>query len=299
MTGARVWVAVFVALLLLVGPATQGQRLSSVPLVTQIEGAQVPDGQGLDGDTIEELMWRFGVPGVSVAVIHDFAIHWAKGYGIADVEAGAAVDSRTLFQAASISKPVAAMATLAAVGQRHFQLDDDINTILTSWQVPANEFTHHQPVTPRGLLSHTSGTGDGFGFPGYVPGQSTPNLRQILDGQLPSNVGPVLIVRPPLTAFQYSGGGVTMMQRALMDALERPFPAPQGFLGHLIAREYSQEECRDGEARSGFGGRRARPWGTVFGPAQARDGAASAARGGSRVRVAGAGDHGGAGRAVA
>ena len=63
-------------------------------------------------------------------------------------------------------------------------------------------------------------------------------------------------------------------------------PAPQGFLGHLIAREYSQEECRDGEARSGFGGgggspegdrsgRRARPWGTVFGPAQARDGAAS------------------------
>ena len=31
-------------------------------------------------------------------------------------------------------------------------------------------------------------------------------------------------------------------------------PAPQGFLGHLIAREYSQEECRDGEARSGFGG---------------------------------------------
>ena len=77
------------------------------------------------------------------------------------------------------------------------------------------------------------------------------------------------------------------------------YPAPQGFLGHLIAREYSQEECRDGEARSGFGGgggspegdrsgRRARPWGTVFGLAQARDGAASAAWRGSRVRVAGA-----------
>ena len=87
-------------------------------------------------------------------------------------------------------------------------------------------------------------------------------------------------------------------------------PAPQGFLGHLIAREYSQEACRDGETRSGVGGgggspegdwrrRRARPWGTVVGPTQARDGAASAARRGSRVRVAGAGDHGGADRAVA
>ena len=69
-------------------------------------------------------------------------------------------------------------------------------------------------------------------------------------------------------------------------------PAPQGFLGHLIAREYSQEECRNGEARSRCGGGggspegdrrccRERPWGTVFGPAQARDGAASAARRGS------------------
>ena len=35
-------------------------------------------------------------------------------------------------------------------------------------------------------------------------------------------------------------------------------PAPQGFLGHLIAREFSQEECRDGEARSGIGGGGAR-----------------------------------------
>ena len=77
-----------------------------------------------------------------------------------------------------------------------------------------------------------------------------------------------------------------------------PGPAPQGFLGHLIAREYSQEGCRDGEARSGFGGgggspegdrrgRRAGPWGPVFGRAQARSGAASVARGGSRVGVAG------------
>ena len=86
-------------------------------------------------------------------------------------------------------------------------------------------------------------------------------------------------------------------------------PAPQGFLGHLIAREFSQEACRDGEARSGIGGggspegdrsgHRARPWGSVFGRAQARDGAASAARGGSRVGVAGIGDHGGAGLALA
>ena len=223
MTGMRAWVTAFATVLLIVDPATQDQYLSSDHLIAQIEGPQVPDRQGLDAYTIEELMERFSVPGVSVAVIHDFAIHWAKGYGVADVETGAHVDPKTLFQAASISKPVAAMATLAAVEQGKFGLDEDINTILQSWQVPANEFTRDQPVTPRGLLSHTSGTGDGFGFPGYVPGESTPTLEQILAGQPPSNVGAVLIVRTPLTAFHYSGGGVTMMQQALMDALERPF----------------------------------------------------------------------------
>ena len=55
------------------------------------------------------------------------------------------------------------------------------------------------------------------------------------------------------------------------------------------------EEAR----RATGGGRWARPWGTIFGPAQARDSAACAARRGSRVRGAGAGGHGGAGLAVA
>lgn len=219
----RAWLATLVASLLLLGTALPAQQATSDELIARIEGTQVPDRQGLDALTIEELMERFGVPGVSIAVIHDFTIHWAKGYGVADVETGARVDSHTLFQAASISKPVAAMATLKGAAEGHFDLDDDINTILTSWRVPANEYTHDQPVTPRGLLSHPSGAGDGFGFPGYEPGDPTPTLVQILDGHSPSNVGPVLIVRPPLTAHHYSGGGVTMMQRALMDVLGRPF----------------------------------------------------------------------------
>ncbi len=74
--------------------------------VEAIENAQNPNRQGLDGYTLEELMEEFGVPGVSVAVIHDFAIHWAKAYGVADVETGAPVDVETMFQAASISKPI-------------------------------------------------------------------------------------------------------------------------------------------------------------------------------------------------
>ena len=158
------------------------------------------------------------------AVIHDFRIHWSRGYGIADVVTGAKVDTETMFQAASISKPVAAMAVLSAVQAGKFSLDVDINTILTSWHLPDSKFTAERPVTPRTLLSHTSGLGDGFGFPGYDPSDALPTTVQILDGNAPSNVGPVLMERAPLTGYKYSGGGVTLMQLALQDALGRPFP---------------------------------------------------------------------------
>ena len=198
---------------------------SPAAMMARIENAQVPDRQGLDGKTLRQVMERFHVPGVSVAVIKDFAIHWAKGYGVADVESGAAVENNTLFQAASISKPVAAMAVVRAVQDGRFALDDDINTILKSWKIPESELTRGHPVTPRALLSHTSGLGDGFGFPGYHPSAPRPTVVEILNGRTPSNVGPVLMERPPFTAFKYSGGGVTVMQLAMMETFPEPYAA--------------------------------------------------------------------------
>ena len=83
---------------------------SASTMMARIEGAQSPNRQGLDPLTLQQLMDRFHVPGVSVAVIRDFEVHWAKGYGVADVENGTRVDADSMFQAASISKPVTAMA---------------------------------------------------------------------------------------------------------------------------------------------------------------------------------------------
>ena len=204
--------------------ATLGEPDSAADFQVRIEGVQHPSRQGLDVLTLEEVMERFGVPGMSVAVIRDFEVHWAKGYGIADVETGTPVDDETLFQAASISKPVTAMAALVAIQDGRFSLDDDINAILTSWRLPGNGFTEMRPVTPRLLFSHTAGLGDGHGFPGYEPNVPRPTPVQILRGDAPSNVGPVTMVRTPLTAMHYSGGGTTIMQLALTDVFGAPFP---------------------------------------------------------------------------
>ena len=182
--------------------------------------AVAPDSLG-----VPELLAQFKVPAVSVAVIRDFKIEWARAWGVKDARTGEAATVDTLFQAASISKPVAAMASLRAVQDGRFALDQDINTILKSWRAARTSMGRAgEIVTPRMLMSHTSGTDDGFGFPGYDPDAPRPSIVQILDGQPPSNRGAVRLGRPPMTGSKYSGGAVMIQQLALTDVIGKPFP---------------------------------------------------------------------------
>lgn len=166
-------------------------------------------------------MARLHVPGVSVAVIRNGRIAWARGFGVTHA-GGAAVDARTLFQAASISKPVTAMAALKLVEEGQLALDADINSVLTSWKLPA---ATGGPATAslRQLLSHTAGASVS-GFPGYAAGKPAPTLLQVLDGAAPANTKPVRIDGPQ-GSFRYSGGGYSVVQQAMIDRSGRPFDA--------------------------------------------------------------------------
>jgi CubicO group peptidase (beta-lactamase class C family) len=170
---------------------------------------------------IARIETELDVPGVSVAVINDGEIEWARGYGMADVERQRPVTTTTLFQAASISKPVAAMAALQLVERGALDLDEDVNQKLTSWQLPDNAFTANNKVTLRGLVTHTAGT-TVWGFPGYARGEAVPSTVDVLDGR--GNTDSIRVYKEPGESWRYSGGGYTIMQLLLHDVLDKPFP---------------------------------------------------------------------------
>jgi CubicO group peptidase (beta-lactamase class C family) len=172
---------------------------------------------------LEQLMHVYNDPGLSIAVIDNFQIVWSKGYGVVQTGTSIPVTEHTLFQAASISKPVTATAALFLVQLGKLSLDENVNDKLKTWKVPENEFTKTEKVTLRRILSHTAGL-TVHGFPGYDVGSPLPTVVQILNGEKPANSPPVRVEAVPGTRQSYSGGGVTIEQQLLMDITDEPFP---------------------------------------------------------------------------
>ncbi|HXQ71712.1 MAG TPA: serine hydrolase [Pyrinomonadaceae bacterium] len=208
--------------------------------------------------TLEERMKQWKVPGLSVAVVKDFKVEWARSYGIKDIESKEPVTTETLFQAGSISKPVAAMVALKRVQQGKITLDENINNKLVTWKLPDNEFTAKKKVTLANLLSHTAGL-TVHGFPGYAVDEKVPTLPQVLDGTEPANTAAVRVDMEPGTKFRYSGGGTTIAQLAIMDIEKKPYPqiAKETVLGplNMTNSTYSQPLPDDWRKKAASGHR--------------------------------------------
>lgn len=170
--------------------------------------------------TIEERMRYWHVPGVSLAVIDDHRIVFAGGYGVTEFGRGERVDTTTLFQAGSISKPVFATGALKLVEQGVISLDADVNAGLTSWKVPDNAFNAREKVTLRRLLTHSAGL-TVWGFPGYASDRSVPSVVDVLDGK--GNTAAVVNDTTPGSRWLYSGGGYTIAQLLTTDVTKQPF----------------------------------------------------------------------------
>jgi CubicO group peptidase (beta-lactamase class C family) len=173
----------------------------------------------IKGDSIQkfnilERMKYYKVPGVSIAIVENGKIKWAKGYGYANTETGTKVDANTLFQAGSISKPLAALAALKLFEIDSLELNKDVNDYLKDWQIPENKFTKTEKVTLERLLTHTAGM-TVHGFPGYKQTDKFPDIIEVLNGI--GNTAKITVDTIPGSIWRYSGGGYTVMEKVVED----------------------------------------------------------------------------------
>src|SRR5438105_3845686 len=191
-------------------------------IAQRIESVEVETSQPPVELNIEQLMKLYDVPALSVAVIDDYKIAWAKAYGVSEPGGKNSATPKTLFQAGSISKPVAAAGMLVLVQQGKLSLDEDVNQKLKSWKVPESEFTQKEKVTLRRLACHSAGL-TVHGFPGYDVDERVPTLVQIFNGEKPANTDPIRVDFVPGTNERYSGGGITIEQQLMIDVSGEPF----------------------------------------------------------------------------
>jgi CubicO group peptidase (beta-lactamase class C family) len=202
------------------GQTTLEQRIQRIQ--DGLRPAVLVKGEAGQTSKLIDRMAALHVPGVSIAVIHNGQIEWARGFGVTKI-GGSPVTSDTLFQAASISKPVTAVAVLRLVQSGKLDLDADVNRYLKTWKVPENDFTAKTKVTLRELLTHTAGM-TVHGFPGYASAEKLPTVTQVLNGEKPANTSAIRVDTTPGTIFRYSGGGYVIVQQLLEDVTGKPFP---------------------------------------------------------------------------
>jgi CubicO group peptidase (beta-lactamase class C family) len=218
---------------------------SSLMIPLQLEGRPVEEY------TIQERMAHWGVPGVSVAVIDRGGVAWTRAWGVKDVATGDPVTPTTLFQAASISKPVAVMGMLRLVEAGRLDLDEPVGSYLSSWAVPDNGFP--EPVTLRRLASHTAGT-NVHGFPGYGRSAERPTTAGVLRGE--GNTDAVVVELEPGSQWRYSGGGTTILQLVIEDVTGQAFEdymasavlGPAGMSHSTFAQPLPEDRWNDAAA---------------------------------------------------
>lgn len=172
--------------------------------------------------TLEEQMQYYRVPGLSIAVLEDFNIAWARGYGHKQQGIIDPVSTDTLFQAGTLTMALTAAAILRASESGQIDLDEDINTYLKSWSLQAQSDAGRGRITPLGLLLHTAGISDQT-FAGYPEGQELPDLKAILDGKKPATT-PLIWRRWPIGSEpRFSQPGYLILQKILMDISGQAF----------------------------------------------------------------------------
>jgi CubicO group peptidase (beta-lactamase class C family) len=212
--------------------------------------------EGISGDNILDEMSFYKVKGLSIAVIKDYRIIWAKGYGWADEGENQKADTNTLFMAASVTKSVNSMGVMKLVQDKKLDLNNDINNYLVSWKFPYDKISNGKKITTLNLLTHTAGINDAA--PQYINKDSVPSILQVLKGSkaskyVYSDPQPARSITEPGKMFQYSNVGVGITQVMVTDITQKSY---EDYISETVFRPLRMtSSCYNQSSLNKFDGR--------------------------------------------
>lgn len=161
----------------------------------------------------------YKVPVVGYAIINNYKVAAVKTITL---NSQIAVSRKSLFQAASISKSMAAYATLMLVDQGKIKLNKPANHYLKHWKIPDNKFTKNHPVLIKNLMDMTSGLSVS-GFAGYSKGEKLPSKLELLNGSRPANNQRIEVFYTPGSKYFYSGGAFQVLEQVIADVTDQDY----------------------------------------------------------------------------
>lgn len=205
----------------------------SILFITFSFATQINTSTNIDSIILAK-MDQYHFPGLQACIVRDDSIIWKGSYGYANIDSVKPVTDSTLFNLASVSKPVTGTAIMQLWEEGLFDLDDDINNYLP--------FSVRNPVFPndsitfRMLLTHTSSIQDNWNVldPLVTWGMDFPDsLSSFLNNYLipggnhyTSNNWYGVV---PGTQYNYSNVGVTII----------------GLLVEILANTSFENYCQD------------------------------------------------------
>ena len=170
-------------------------------------------------------MEKYDIPGVSIAVVENYEIVYAKAFGVRSSKSKEKLLRSTPLQAASISKTLTAALFLRYAQKSLIDLDTSIDSYLEGWKLEPFESSEPNTPTARQLLSHTGGI-NMSGYAGYYStDKSIPSLEMILNNRGSAHFWESKVVTKfePGNQFSYSGGGYCILQQAIEDLSDQAF----------------------------------------------------------------------------
>ena len=225
----------------------QSPYLSQSAQIKAVENSLMPNQQIQDSSlkkfSLLERMAFYKVPAVSIAVVDNGQLAWAKAYGVGNREKNTPVDTNSLFWAGSISKSITALGVMKLVENGTFSLEKDFRTYVKTWAFKENDLSKGENITLQHLLSHTAGLNRGN--VAYFIKDPLPTLSQELMGQKPAKEAGVFAITKPNTAYKYSNFAFGIVQKMVEDHIDTDYSrfiqstvfAPLGMTNSIMIKE--------------------------------------------------------------